>query len=155
MKKKDIRLYNALFPIWFLHLFPNVAWPLILAGNFAIDSAVLLICAKLQWLDGKELWKKHIVPVWLIGFLSDFIGAALTFLIYTVLVPFPDVPNLYVFPWATLLALPGTAMAGVLIYVLNKHLTFRKSDLYDYDIRRLCLCLAVFTAPYTMLISYL
>jgi len=41
-KKKDIKLYNILFPLWMLLLFPQ-AWLIVLPGNFIIDSLVFLI----------------------------------------------------------------------------------------------------------------
>ena len=82
MKKKDIRLYNVLFPIWFYLLFPQV-WLLILSVNFLIDSLVVYFSTKQQGLENaKALWKDHILPVWGIGFLSDLIGAGLIFGIY-------------------------------------------------------------------------
>ena len=39
--KKQTRIYNVLFPIWIIWLFPQ-ALVFILPGNLAIDCAVLL-----------------------------------------------------------------------------------------------------------------
>ena len=152
MKKNgSIRLYNVMFPIWFFYFFP-VVWLLILPVNFVVDSLVILISAKCQKLVNlRGLWKKHILPVWGIGFLSDLLGAALTFGIYLPTAE-SSVVNVHFFPGATLISLPGVALAGVLIYFLNKKLTFRRSELDPAVIHRLCLHLAIFTAPYTMLI---
>ena len=153
--KNNIKLYNVMFPIWFFFFFP-VMWLIILPVNFLVDSLVLCLSAKRQQVDErKTLWKKHILPVWGIGFLSDLIGAGLVFLIYLILVEIPglvDVFNPITFPGTCIISLPGVALAGWMIYILNKKLTFRKSQLDTAVIHKICLHLAIFTAPYTMLI---
>ena len=155
MKKNDIRLYNVLFPIWFYLLFPQV-WLIILSVNFLIDSLVLYFSAKQQGLENpKALWKDRILPVWGIGFLSDLIGAALVLCIYLMVAEIPwfvEILNPIRFPGTTLISLPGVILAGVMIYFLNKKLTFHESDLSPDQIHKLCLHLALWTAPYTMLI---
>ena len=154
MKKQDIRLYNVLFPIWFFYFFP-IVWLLILPVNFLVDSLVLWFSARHQGIGERlPLWKKHILPIWGIGFLSDLIGAGLIYLIYMVIAELPLLRffNPLLFPGTTLISLPGVILAGVLIYWLNRKLTFRKSSLDPAAIHRFCLHLAFFTAPYTMLI---
>lgn len=155
MKKNDVRLYNVLFPVWFFYFFPQL-WLIILPVNFLVDSLVVYFSGRRQQLpDPKATWKRHILPVWGIGFLSDLIGAALIFLIYMVYVEIPGLDGLMnpiLFPGTTLISLPGVILAGLLIYILNKKLTFRKSDLTPEQIHRLCLHLALWTAPYTMMI---
>jgi len=124
--------------------------------NFVVFSLVLWFSAKKQELqEPKTLWKKHILPVWGMGFLCDMIGAILTFGIYLIYVEIPglmDLMNPHLFPGATLIAIPGMVFAGWLIYILNKKLTFRKSELDPAVIHKLCLHLAIWTTPYTMLI---
>ena len=153
--KNNIKLYNVMFPIWFFFFFP-VMWLIILPVNFLVDSLVLCLSAKRQQVDErKTLWKKHILPVWGIGFLSDLIGAGLVFLIYLVVAESPLVDtwmNPVFFPGTCIISLPGVALAGWMIYILNKKLTFRKSQLDPAVIHKICLHLAIFTAPYTMLI---
>ena len=156
MKKNDIRLYNVLFPIWFFFLFPQT-WLIILFVNFVVDSLVMYFSAKQQGLESpKALWKEHIFPIWGIGFLSDIVGAALVVLLYLIWCQFDmmgiELLNPILFPGTTLISLPGVALAGVMIYFLNKKLVFRKSDLTPEQIHKLCLHLALWTAPYTMLI---
>ena len=154
-KDNSIRLYNIMFPIWFLFFFP-LLWLVMLPVNFGVDSLVLMLSAKKQQVeDRKQLWKKHILAVWGIGFLSDILGAALLIPIYLLLVETPLVDtfmNPVFFPGSVITAIPGVILAGVLIYFLNKKLTFRKSTLDAAVIHKLCLHLALFTAPYTMLI---
>ena len=154
-KDNSVRLYNIMFPIWFLLLFPPL-WLVILPVNFGVDSLVLMLSARKQQVeDRKALWKKHILPVWGIGFLSDILGAVLLFGLYLLIVESPLVDtwlNPVLFPGSVITAIPGVILAGFLIYILNKKLTFRKSQLDPAVIHRLCLHLAIFTAPYTMLI---
>ena len=154
-KDNSIRLYNVMFPIWFFFFFP-IAWILILPVNFGVDSLVLMLSARKQQLEErKALWKKHILPVWGIGFLSDLIGAGLVFLIYLAVAESPLVDtwmNPVLFPGTCIISIPGVILAGFAIYFLNKKLTFRKSTLDPMAIHKLCLHLAIFTAPYTMLI---
>lgn len=77
MRKKEIRLYNLLFPIWMFFIWPSVLWLISAAGKFcdrqrgAAFGNVMLSCLE----NRLSLWKKSIVWIWLIGFLSDFIGA--------------------------------------------------------------------------------
>ena len=137
MKKNEIRLYNAMFPIWFLFLFPAL-WLVIIPANFIIDTLVLCLTLKcMKHPSPKAVWKKKILPVWVFGFAADMVGAGV---------------NLVFFPGTTLIAIPGVIVAGVLIYLLNKLITFRKTDLTVPQVNRVCLMLALWTAPYTMLI---
>ena len=152
---RSIRLYNVMFPIWFFFFLPPI-WLVMLPVNFGVDTLVLMLSARKQQVeDRKALWKRHILPVWGIGFLSDLIGAGLVFLIYLVVAESPLVDtwmNPVLFPGTTIISIPGVVLAGVMIYILNKKLTFRKSALDPAVIHKLCLHLAIFTAPYTMLI---
>lgn len=151
--KKEIRLYNVLFPMWMFFLIPTAAWLLILPGNFLVDTLVLVLWMCHRKMEGKkQLWKKAILPVWLLGFLSDFIGAGLTLGMLFLLEAVAPNAALHLFPATTLMALPGVALAGVLIYVLNRRFVFRKSGLSPEEIHSVCLTLALWTAPYTMLI---
>ena len=154
-QNRSIRLYNVMFPIWFFFFLPPI-WLVMLPVNFGVDTLVLMLSARRQQVEErKALWKKHILPIWGIGFLSDLIGAGLVFLIYLVVAESPLVDtwmNPVFFPGTTIISIPGVVLAGVMIYILNKKLTFRKSTLDPAVIHKLCLHLAIFTAPYTMLI---
>ena len=148
--KRDIKLYNVMFPLWMFFLLPTVVWLIILPVNFAVDTlVVLLVLGRLGFENRRELWKKSIVRVWLFGFLADFIGAALTMLLLLVCDRYFSLS--LAIPYGQLLVLPGIALAGVFIYLLNRHFSFGKCGLEHETIRKLSLALAVFTAPYTML----
>ena len=63
--KKDEKLYNVLFPLWMLMLFPQV-WLIVLPGNFIIDSAVLLLTLLILKVGEKKKRYKNKKPqlVW-------------------------------------------------------------------------------------------
>lgn len=141
--KKDIKLYNVLFPFWMLMLFPQL-WLIILPGNFIIDSLVLLISLRiLKICERKQWYKTYILKIFAFGMISDIIGSA--YMLFMMLVF--EVGNmgdeLY-------LTVPGLVIASVWIFVLNYCVTFKK---LDKKLRlKLALIFAVATAPYTFLI---
>ena len=64
-----------ILPPFMLFFFVPTLWIVSALGNFIIDSIVLLIISifiykKFTW----QLYKKSIIPVFLFGFLSDFLG---------------------------------------------------------------------------------
>lgn len=151
--KKPVRLNNILFPIWLFWLLPTYVWLIILPANFVIDSLVLVLAMNAFRLDNKlRIWKHNILKVWIIGFVSDFIGAAVIFGIMLVLDSVIPRFNTILFPGTTLISLPGVVLAGVLIYFLNRRFSFTKCGLSAAQVHKLSLALAVFTAPYAMMI---
>ncbi|MCH5344620.1 MAG: hypothetical protein J1E64_11320 [Acetatifactor sp.] len=151
--KKTVRFNNILFPIWLFWLLPTYVWLIILPANFVIDSLVLVLAMNVLRLENKlSIWKHSILKVWIIGFVSDFIGAAAIFGIMLVLDSLIPRFNTMLFPGTTLISLPGVALAGVLIYFLNRRFSFTKCGLSAAQVHKLCLALAVFTAPHAMMI---
>lgn len=141
-RQKSVKLYNVLFPVWFLILLPQL-WLIVLPGNFLIDSAVLLICMyALKMEDKKAFYKRHIFKIFAFGMLADFLGAALLFVTLI----------LEIGTYGDELYLTGPAMlvAAGLIYVFNYFVTFR--DCEKNLRRKLSLTYAIATAPYTFLI---
>ena len=164
-KKRGVRLYNVLFPVWFLmYLYPSWLPVAVQAFNFAFDSLVLVLAARWQKVeDWRQLWKRSILRVWLLGFAADILGALLNLAVYFAAVMLADLGgawadalygfwNPLTFPGATVFAIPGAALAGVLIYWFDRRFAFRKAGLPAETARKLCLALAIATAPYTMLI---
>lgn len=143
MKKKDVRLYNVLFPMWMLVTLP-VIWYIIIPGNFIIDSLVLIIAMKvLKMEDGKGFYKKHILPVFGLGFLADILASIPMWL------------GMYLefggaYGDSLVLTLPGVLLAAVLIFVFDYFVSFRKCE--KPLRKKLALIFAVATAPYTFLI---
>ncbi|MBR5495969.1 MAG: hypothetical protein IKV58_01115 [Oscillospiraceae bacterium] len=146
--KKEIKLYNVLFPVWMLILFP-VTWLVIIPGNFIVDSLVLLICMKVLKIDGKkDFYKKNILKIFALGFLADIIGSACMFggLLLA------DYYNLadFVMGDEFILTIPGLLITAGLIFVLNYFISFRNCE---KPLRlKLSLTFAIATAPYTFLI---
>ena len=142
--KKDVELYNVLFPVWFLMLIPLV-WVVVLPGNFLIDSIVLLIAMKcLQIQERKTFYKRHILWIFGFGLLSDLVGSAFMFLTAYVL-------ELGTYGDEIYLTIPAILIAAVCIFLLNYFVTFRKLD--KAQAKKLALTYAIATAPYTFLIQ--
>ena len=142
MKNKQVRLYNVLFPLWMLMLFP-VTWLIVLPGNFLIDSLVLIVALRVLKIDDRKTWyKRHILKVFGFGLLADVIGAAFLFLMLVT-----EISSMGDEPWLTI---PAMLLSAVLIFVFNYFVTFRKAE---KPIRlRLALIFAIVTAPYTFLV---
>ena len=141
--KNSIKLYNVLFPVWFLMLLPQL-WLVILPGNFLIDSLVLIISMyALKTPEKKVFYKQHILKIFLFGMLSDIIGAAYLFLMAFVF-------ELGIMGDELYLTGPALLLAAGMIFVLNYFVTFKKEEA---PLRlRLALIFAIVTAPYTFLI---
>lgn len=141
--KKEVRLYNVLFPFWMLLLFP-VTWCVVLPGNFIIDSIVLIasmFCFKTQ--NKKVFYKQTIWKIFGVGILSDLIGAAYM-LIMMISLEIGGMGD----DWY--LTIPGLVISAVCIYFLNYFITFRKC--VKQERVKLALIFAIVTAPYTFLI---
>ena len=150
---REERLYNVLFPLWFFFVIPSPILLLILAGNWLVDSLVLHFgCRKLQIAEAKEVRRRSILKVCLIGFLSDSAGAAsllgMTILVGWLQIDYDVGRGIY----CVLFSLPGVLLAGILIYSLNRRFSFRDTSLEPEQIRRLGLWLALYTAPYLMVL---
>lgn len=141
--KKDVRLYNVLFPVWMLLTLPTI-WYIVIPGNFLIDSLVLFLAMKAMKIEEKwEFYRSHIVPVFLLGFLADILAAVPMWLgVYL------DLGGTY--GDSPLLTVPGVLLAGGMIYVFDYYVSFRK--LKKPLRRNLALTFALATAPYTYLI---
>lgn len=142
-KRKEIRLYNILFPLWMILLFPQV-WLIVLPGNFIIDSLVFIISMLVLKIDDKKQWyKKYIVKIFVFGLLADIVGSA-----YMLIMALGfQIGSLGDEPYLTV---PGLIISAVLIFVFNYFITFRK---VDKKLRlKLSLIFAIVTAPYTFLV---
>lgn len=162
-KRQACRLYNVIFPIWLLWIFP-LTWLMILPANFIIDSAVVLIALKLLKVPSlKSVYKKVILKVWGFGFLADIIGTVFMFLAliledtgllgegmkdwwYTYItnaVSYNPFENIWAFLWVTACVI----VSCVCIYCLNYKISFKKLTLEQPIKKKLALALAIFTAP--------
>ena len=140
--KKNVTLYNALFPLWMILIFPQ-SWLIVIPGNFIIDSLVLLIAIKVLKIE--NIWKFYrssILKVFSLGLVADFIGSIyiLIFMIGFKIGHMGD--ELY-------LTIPALLISAICIFVFNYYISFRKCE---KKIRfKLALTFAIATAPYTFL----
>lgn len=161
--KKEVRLYNMIFPIWLLWLFP-MTWIVVLPANFLLDSAVVLITMKcLRLTEIKQKTRSIIFKTWLLGFAADFIGTFFMFSANLIddrlstetafgkwwyyninAVTYSPFDNIYSISWAAICVV----ITAIFIYRLNYKLCFKKLEIEDALKKKLALSLAIFTAPY-------
>lgn len=152
------KLYNIIFPMYMLWVVPPVIF-ISMILNFIIDSIVLLIGEKVLKIKNMfSKYKKCILKVWGFGFLADFIGALFLFGISS-LFSFLDIPirynidynpfgNIYAF----IITIIGILISGILIFVFNRYISFKKVDLSNDEKFKLAITLAIITAPYLFLL---
>lgn len=141
--KKETKLYNLIFPLWMIWMFP-ITWLVVIPGNFIIDSLLLIVSMLILKIDNKKLfYKKHILLVYLFGMLSDIIGSLLIFFMFFVLKIGVGSDEIY-------LTLPGVVLASGMIFIFNYFITFKKIDMKNR--LKLSLIFAIITAPYTFML---
>lgn len=159
-----MKIYNVIFPIWMLLFFPPVIF-IALAGNFVIDSFVIVACFFLfkltnQNLDLKTIYKKSVLKVWLFGFLADIIGAAFLFLVlifgsglglpYEVEAGISYDP--FSSPVAVMLIIISMLLSSFFIFLFNYKFTF-KTLISEKALRvKFALSIAIITTPWTFLL---
>ncbi|MBQ8414734.1 MAG: hypothetical protein IJX58_05795 [Clostridia bacterium] len=140
--RNEIKLYNILFPIWLLILMPT-AWIAVLPVNFIVDSLVLIIASKKIGIFERGTYKKHILKVWIFGFLADMIGAGLILGVMSLF-------DLNIRGDEPILTVPALLLSAIFIFIFNYAFSFKN---LDKAVRfKMALSFAVFTAPYTFLI---
>lgn len=167
MKKNQTKFYNVILPIWLLVIFP-FTWIIILPLNFLIDTLVLKLTMKYLKIEKrKEIYKNTIFKTWILGFLADFIGAALL-----LIAPFclservsdnstfgiivDKLSQIMINPFDNIYSIVITIIAVIItayfIYLFNYKFALKKvfteGYLEDKDMRKIALSMAVFTAPY-------
>lgn len=157
---KNVKLYNVCWlPIWMLMFFPQCML-ISLPVNFIIDSVVLLIAfAVLRVKKCKDKYWKSIKRVWCFGFIADFVGAIVmfiaTFIIYHgkdtdigLALIYEPIQNKVALFWTIL----SIIIASVCIYKFDSKYAFSETDLTEKQKKKISLIMAIFTAPYVMLI---
>lgn len=158
MNNKDIKLYNIIFPVYMLWLIPPVIF-IVGILNFIIDSVVVLITEKILKIeDIFSKYKKVILKVWIFGFLADFIGALFLF-ITSALFEDLNIPIKYNIDYnpfgniyALIITIIGILIAGILIFIFNKKICFKKIDITEKQRFILSLVMAIVTTPYLFLL---
>lgn len=161
---KQTKLYNVIFPIWFLLFFPPVIF-LTLIGNFIIDSLVVIACFFVFKVDAsqnnlKAFYKKSIIKVWLFGFLADFIGAAILFVLGamgdSLEIPEGVITGIcydpFNHPMAVIIIIFAMLVSAAFIFLLNYKFTFKKL-VEEKTLRlKIALTIAIITIPWTFLL---
>ena len=160
---KEIKLYNLIFPIWFLLFFPPVIF-ITLIGNLIIDSLVIIACFFMFKLGNtqnnlKTFYKRNILNVWIFGFLADIIGAFLLFLL-VICGDFGLPDDLitgisydpFSHPLAVIIILFAMLISTVFIFIFNYKFTFSK-EIEEQKLRlKVSISIALLTIPWTFLL---
>lgn len=155
--RKEIRLYNLIFPMWGIYAF-GVLFPpfllLLLLANFVVDSLVLLLLFRRLGLREKgRLYRNSIWKAWALGFLADFL-ASLCFILISEAVDFWDYGiNVYLpysSPPAFLFTTTAILVAGGLIYLFHRKWIWGRLGLDAAQQKKIALGMAILTAPYLM-----
>jgi hypothetical protein len=160
---KETKLYNVIFPIWLLLFFPPVILVTIV-GNFIIDSLVICLCYFAFKLSDtvplKTFYTGSIYKVWVFGFMSDLIGAAILFttgiLGDSLGIPYEIYSAINFDPFSNPVALAiivfAMAVSALLIFLLNYKVTFKKLIADRHMRLKLALAIAIVTMPWTFLL---
>ena len=150
--KRDIKLYNLIFPMWGIYFYAIVFpyfYVLLLPANFIVDTVMLLILFFVFKVpEKKELYWDGIWKTWGFGFLADFaaagvlvgISGAMPFNIYA------PISSVGAFLFATF----GVVLAGVLIYFFHIKFVWKGIALEEGKKKKIALGMAILTAPYLM-----
>ncbi|MDU5109999.1 MAG: hypothetical protein E6248_06100 [Clostridium sp.] len=164
--KTSIKIYNLIFPIWIIWLFP-ITWIVVLPANFIIDSLVILITLMvLKINDKKTIYKKAIFKAWIFGFLSDFIGTVIMIIPSLIFSKLPKNISMWIDKnlisplaynpfssiYSALWGILAVLVAGYFIYLFNYKVTLKNIDIEIRSKKILAISLAVFTAPYLFFI---
>ena len=158
---KKTRLYNVIFPIWMLFLFPQV-WLIALPGNLLIDCAVVLCTLMaLKHTQKKAVLRQVWWKIWLLGFAADFVGVAvllpamfLTSAVSKDVRPFiePVMYNCWKSPLAFLWTAAAVALSGACIYFFDRRAMRSCTHLTDRERHLTALSLSIITAPWMFFI---
>lgn len=159
-----MKIYNVIFPIWFLLFFPPVIL-ITLFGNYVIDSLVLIGCFYLFKISNlqinlKTFYKKSILKVWLYGFLADILGAVILFLCtmlegkiglsYEITSAISYDP--FSQPLAVVIILISMIVSSYFIFLFNYRITLVPAISEDRLRFKVALAIAIITTPWTFIL---
>ncbi|WP_297812294.1 hypothetical protein [uncultured Finegoldia sp.] len=166
MKKKTVKLYNLIFPVWALWLFP-ITWIAIVPANILVDFLVSLLALKLIKVQKPmDVIKKSLAKTVVLGFVADIIPTAVLMTISFGInetrnsfskwfynnISIPVLNDYYETPWGILVMVMAVIFAGFLVYYFNRRFSFRNTDLTESQIKKVSMILAIITAPYLFLL---
>ncbi|MBQ6436125.1 hypothetical protein IJJ27_01015 [bacterium] len=160
MQKKNIRLYNLLFPVWLLIWIPSWLWLVIIPANYLIDYSVLFLSLTEDKQHRKKLCHQLSWKICLAGFAADLLGSLVLFgLLYTDTAEAPMwwqqlvralAWDLWHHAGAVGLTVAVIMLVMILIYFFDRKIL--QVSLGIKQARRSALMLAVLTAPYFFLL---
>ena len=161
--QKSVKLYNVIFPIWLLILFP-LTWVIVIPANFLVDSLIVYFgMKKLKVEEFKQKFKKSIVKVVCFGFVADIIGGFFMFCpnflefsesrrwLYENIIN-PVMYNPFESVYALLWVLFCMALSSTAIYFFNYKFSFSKINIERAIKKKISLMLAIFTTPVLFLL---
>ncbi|MBR1841805.1 MAG: hypothetical protein IJ788_00835 [Oscillospiraceae bacterium] len=175
--KKDVRLYNVIFPWWLLPAVGVFFSPLAGIGlialvalvDWAFDTLVLWLSMKKRGIERrKEIYRAVWWKIWLIGFAADFVGVVFMTLVsallscgYSLQTPLGNLLgdsgngimyNAFRSPLSFLVVLIAVAIAGVIIYLADERVLSSAKGLKFREAEKIARALAIITAPWTFFI---
>lgn len=157
--RRDIKLYNLIFPMWSIYFFGLLFPPMLLIllpANFVVDSIMLLLLfAWLKLSEKKEWYKKTILKTWGFGFLADVLASGVFVALSEALSDvFQDANvNIYL-PTSSvpsfLFTTAAVVLAGILIYIFQRKFVLKKLEMEEGQKKKIALGMAILTAPYLM-----
>ena len=166
MKKKSVKLYNLIFPVWVVWLFP-ITWVAIVPANILVDFLVTLLALKLIKIENPmSVIKKSLAKTVALGFVADIMATAVLMTMAFGIngkgnnfskwffdnISGPILNDYYETPWGILVMILAVVFAGYLVYIFNRKFSFRHTDLSESQIKKVSITLAIITAPYLFLI---
>lgn len=154
---KNGKLYNIMFPIWFIFTIP-LTWLIVIPANFLINTIVLIAGLKYLKIDkAYETYKKIILKVWIVGVISNVIASGILLLanfdnnsLYNTVKD-----NIVWNPFSSILSIVSVIfviiISVLLLYLFNYKISFRKVGLERKKAKRLSLIVAIVTAPWLLL----
>ncbi|NLY09682.1 MAG: hypothetical protein GXZ11_07330 [Tissierellia bacterium] len=157
--KTKIKLYNVMFPVFFLLMVPITPIFLIsILVNMIWDYLVFSFLVKKFRLEVDKMEKKiAFLKIFKLGFAADFIGAGIL-LAMMMGTKIGDHIGNYSYsgpidqPVGAIIVFLAVVLSGVLLYIFNNKYTLKSLDWSTEDKKKVALWIAILTAPYTFLI---
>ena len=157
--KKNVTLYNLLFPIWILVWLPSPLWLLLIPLNFIIDYFVLYKSLPAN-AERKTFCNRHAWKICAAGFAADFVGSLFLFALFRLTGEYKSgylrtvsqalAFNPFANAGAFLIAAAAILLAAYCIYRFDLHI-LKRAGLPEGQGKTSALWLAAVTAPYLFL----
>ena len=166
MRSSEYRVYNLIFPVYGLLLFPNPLWVLLIPLNYMIDRFVLTLGLNREHVFDNIAEQKSFLDhtgwkICIAGFAADFIGASIIIFrdLYQPFFPQETMQAINYAVYGTSFAssaglivfLLAILIAGICVYFFGRQI-LTKAGLEKHTAVRIAMLMAVITAPYTILI---